>query len=304
LWIALLYNIKNEHDIYTKMNIKKIAVIGKYNNLKIDSNFKEKLIHLVSFLKNNNLEVVIEEKTNKQFDLNLSEIAKLDNLGNVDLAIILGGDGTMLGVGRVIAHQKIPMVGINHGRFGFLADLSIIEMENALKQIFKGSFKEDKRILLEAKVFRKSKIIYQSEALNDIVIKSGSRLIELDLTVNNRFLHRQRSDGVIVSTPTGTTAYALSAGGPILHPELDAISIVPISPHTLSNRPIAINANHEIAARVIEMDEGYVSVDGQIKFPLNTNDLIVISKSKNFISILHPQDYCYFEMLRKKLNWG
>jgi len=162
----------------------------------------------------------------------------------------------------------------------------------------------DERMLLSVKVMRDNKLIYESLALNDIVIKSGSRLIELELSVSQKLLHNQRSDGIIVATPTGTTAYALSAGGPILHPDLDSVAIVPISPHTLSNRPIAINAEQPISVKIIDMDEGFLSVDGQIKFPLDLRDQIYIQKSSNCVTILHPKDYCYFEMLRNKLNWG
>jgi NAD+ kinase len=147
-------------------------------------------------------------------------------------------------------------------------------------------------------------VIYESFALNDVVIKSGVRLIELEVSINGKFVHTQRSDGIIVSTPTGTTAYALSAGGPILHPQLEALSIVPINPHTLSNRPIAIDAKSEIDIKIVQMEEASLSIDGQIKFPLDKRDEIQITKAKKTISILHPKDYCYFEMLRNKLHWG
>jgi NAD+ kinase len=197
-----------------------------------------------------------------------------------------------------------PIVGINQGRFGFLADISFDLMEQELTQILNGDHYTDQRMLLEVSVKRDNKLIYESIAMNDIVIKSGSRLIELELSVGQKLLHNQRSDGIIVSTPTGTTAYALSAGGPILHPDLNAISIVPISPHTLSNRPIALNADQQIDVKIIDMDEGFLSVDGQIKFPLDLRDKIYIRKSLLTVSILHPKNYCYFEMLRNKLNWG
>tara|TARA_B110000444_G_C18665076_1_gene512586 strand:- start:371 stop:904 length:534 start_codon:yes stop_codon:yes gene_type:complete len=177
-------------------------------------------------------------------------------------------------------------------------------MFSNIDTILNGEFIEDKRMLINTKIKRDNKTVYESLSLNDVVIKSGVRLIELDVMINGAFVHRQRSDGIIVSTPTGTTAYALSAGGPILHPNLDAISIVPISPHTLSNRPIAINAESQISIKIINMDEAYASIDGQIKFPLDLRDVIQISKAEEAVSILHPKDYCYFEMLRNKLHWG
>jgi NAD+ kinase len=174
----------------------------------------------------------------------------------------------------------------------------------SIDQVLNGNYDEDKRLLIETKVYRDEKIIYESFALNDVVIKSGVRLIELEVSINDRFVHTQRSDGIIVSTPTGTTAYALSAGGPILHPQLEALSIVPINPHTLSNRPIAIDATSEIDIKIVQMEEASLSIDGQIKFPLDMRDKIQVTKAKRTISILHPKDYCYFEMLRNKLHWG
>ena len=286
------------------MSFKKIAIIGKYNNLKEDPNFSSKLQALIEFIDSKKIQVFIEEKTQQQFKFNSYDSVSLSQCKDVDLIIVLGGDGTMLGVGRTISHMGVPMVGINQGRFGFLADISFDAMEKELTSILEGNYITDERMLLSVKVMRDNKLIYESLALNDIVIKSGSRLIELELSVSQKLLHNQRSDGIIVATPTGTTAYALSAGGPILHPDLDSVAIVPISPHTLSNRPIAINAEQPISVKIIDMDEGFLSVDGQIKFPLDLRDQIYIQKSSNCVTILHPKDYCYFEMLRNKLNWG
>ena len=286
------------------MSFKKIAIIGKYNNLKEDPNFSSKLQALIEFIDSKKIQVFIEEKTQQQFKLNSYDSVAISQCKDVDLIIVLGGDGTMLGVGRTISHMGVPMVGINQGRFGFLADISFEAMEKELTSILEGNYVTDERMLLSVKVMRDNKLIYESLALNDIVIKSGSRLIELELSVSQKLLHNQRSDGIIVATPTGTTAYALSAGGPILHPDLDSVAIVPISPHTLSNRPIAINAEQPISVKIIDMDEGFLSVDGQIKFPLDLRDQIYIQKSSNCVTILHPKDYCYFEMLRNKLNWG
>jgi NAD+ kinase len=286
------------------MQFKKITIIGKYNNLKEDPNLPIKLEALVSFIQYKKIDVYVEEKTQKQFNIANVQSVALSDCNDVDLIIVLGGDGTMLGVARAVSKLNTPIVGINQGRFGFLADISFDLMEQELTQILNGDHYTDQRMLLEVSVKRDNKLIYESIAMNDIVIKSGSRLIELELSVGQKLLHNQRSDGIIVSTPTGTTAYALSAGGPILHPDLNAISIVPISPHTLSNRPIALNADQQIDVKIIDMDEGFLSVDGQIKFPLDLRDKIYIRKSLLTVSILHPKNYCYFEMLRNKLNWG
>ena len=284
---------------------KNIALVGKYPSLEDAKHIHDQLNVLVDYLKKNNHQIFIESKTQQQAKLEgVESIALNDLTQHADLVIVIGGDGTMLGVARSVVDANIPLVGINQGRFGFLADLNIDSMLKNVELILKGDFLEDKRILLQADIIRSKAKIYDSFALNDVVVKSSLRLIELEVYIDNKFVHRQRSDGIITSTPTGATAYALSAGGPILHPSLDAISIVPINPHTLSNRPIAVNGNSSIEIKIIHLDDAYVSIDGQIKFPLDLRDVIKIQKSKQTVSILHPKDYCYFEMLRNKLHWG
>jgi len=284
---------------------KNIVLVGKYPSLEDAKHIHDQLNVLVDYLKKNNHQIFIESKTQQQAKLEgVESIALNDMTQHADLVIVIGGDGTMLGVARSVVDANIPLVGINQGRFGFLADLNIDSMLKNVELILKGYFLEDKRILLQADIIRSKAKIYDSFALNDVVVKSSLRLIELEVYIDNKFVHRQRSDGIITSTPTGATAYALSAGGPILHPSLDAISIVPINPHTLSNRPIAVNGNSSIEIKIIHLDDAYVSIDGQIKFPLDLRDVIKIQKSKQTVSILHPKDYCYFEMLRNKLHWG
>ena len=287
------------------MKFKKIAVIGKYPSSEEVKGIDDQLIQLITHLSQKNIDLVIEEKTQKQIKLNKFKSLPLIEIGKqVDIAIVVGGDGTMLGVARTLIETGVPLIGINQGRFGFLADLNINSMFSSIDNILDGYYIQDNRMLIETTIERNNKKIYESFALNDIVIRSGLRLIELEVIIDGRFVHTQRSDGLIVSTPTGTTAYALSAGGPILHPNLDAITIVPISPHTLSNRPIAVSGDSEILIKIVNMDEAYASIDGQIQIPLDKKDKIRIKKAKQYISILHPEDYCYFEMLRNKLNWG
>ncbi len=285
--------------------LNKIAVVGKYPSIEESKNIHNQLIQLVDYLHQKPIELFIEEKTQQQINLKgIQSIALRDIGGKADLAIIVGGDGTLIGVARNMVHSDTPLIGINQGRFGFLADLNPESMFSNIDTILAGEYIEDKRMLINTKILRDKKIVYESFSLNDIVIKSGVRLVELDVIIDGAFVHRQRSDGIIVSTPTGTTAYALSAGGPIFHPNLDAISIVPISPHTLSNRPIAVKADSQINIKIVSMNEAYASIDGQIKFPLDLRDVIHISKAEESISILHPKNYCYFEMLRNKLHWG
>ena len=287
------------------IKFKKIAIIGKYPSPEESKDIHSQLIQLITHLNKKNIDLIIEEKTQKQINLDGFKSLPLSAIAlQVDTAIIVGGDGTMLGVARSLVDSGIPLIGVNQGRFGFLADLNIDSMFDSIDNILNGLYIQDDRMLIETTIMRKNKTIYKSFALNDIVIRSGVRLIELEVIIDESFVHTQRSDGLILSTPTGTTAYALSAGGPILHPNLDAITIVPISPHTLSNRPIAVSGDSEILIKIVNMDEAYASIDGQIQIPLDKKDIIRIKKAKQSISILHPKDYCYFEMLRNKLNWG
>ena len=284
---------------------KTIVIIGKYASGSDSTGIQSQLLELAQHLTQKKINIFIESKTHHSGKFEAFKSIDLEDVGKeADLAIVVGGDGTMLGVARALVNFDIPLIGINQGRFGFLADLNTSNMLESIDEIFVGSSYKDKRMLLNSKIFRGSKCIHESLALNDVVVRSGSRLIELKVSINGRFLHKQRSDGLVITTPTGTTAYALSAGGPILHPELEAISIVPISPHTLSNRPIAVSSKSVIEIDVVDMDESYLSVDGQLKVPLELYDRVEIKSAEKMITLLHPKDYCYFEMLRKKLNWG
>ncbi len=288
-----------------KSLFKTVAIIGKYSSGSESSNIELQLLELAQYLTQKQINIFIEAKTHQSGKFQAFKSIVLEEIGTkANLAIVVGGDGTMLGVARSLINFDIPLIGVNQGRFGFLADLNISNMLKSIDEIFQGSSYEDKRMLLHSKIFRGSTCIHESLALNDVVVRSGSRLIELEVFINGSFVHKQRSDGLIVTTPTGTTAYALSAGGPILHPELEAIAIVPISPHTLTNRPIAVSSQSIIEIHVVSMDESYLSIDGQLKIPLEIHDRVEIKRAEKMITLLHPKDYCYFEMLRKKLNWG
>lgn len=263
------------------------------------------LADLARHLSAKNLEVWIEKNTAHHAQLTDYQTLPLDEIGQVaDLAIVMGGDGTMLSVARSLIEADVPLVGINRGRFGFLTDLRAEDMLIEVDRILAGDFIKEPRMLLSTEVVRNGRVIYTSHALNDVVIKSGLRLIELEIEIDGMFVYKQRSDGLIISTPTGATAYALSAGGPILHPNLEAISLVPICPHTLSNRPIAVNSASRIIVTVVQFDEAQLSFDGQYQVGLEVGDKIVVRRAEKTISLLHPMEYCYFDMLRNKLNWG
>lgn len=257
--------------------------------------------HLIS----KKINVWIEQNTATHAELTGFQTATLETIGQkVDLAIVMGGDGTMLSVARMLINDNIPIVGINRGRFGFLTDLRAEHMLSAIDKILKGAHFTESRILLDATVCRAGKAIHQGVALNDVVIKSGLRLIEIQVEIDGKFVYKQRSDGLIITTPTGTTAYALSAGGPILHPNVEAITLVPISPHTLSNRPITVNSSSKLEIKLIQTDGAQVNFDGQFQLSLEMGDKVLVKRAKQTITLLHPNDYCYFDMLRNKLNWG
>jgi NAD+ kinase len=284
---------------------KSIAIIGKYLNLSALQQMQTDLADLARHLSAKNIDVWLEENTALGAELTGFKTCSLEKIGEkVDLAIVMGGDGTMLSAARTLMQSDIPLVGINRGRFGFLTDLRAEEMLISINEILAGAYQTETRMLLTASVIRAGKQVHQGVAFNDIVVKSGLRLIELEVEIDGKFMHKQRGDGLILSTPTGTTAYSLSAGGPILHPNLDAIALVPINPHTLSNRPIVLSSTSKIEVSLVQVDDAQISYDGQFQLALEMGDKVQVQRAGKDITLLHPSEYCYFEMLRNKLNWG
>lgn len=225
-----------------------------------------------------------------------------------DLAIVVGGDGTLLSVGRLLAPYNLPIVGINLGHLGFLVDVSPKEMTLRLEQVLAGHYTEEHRGLLQASAFREKELLGEGTAFNDVVLHSRNeiRMIEFTTCIDDTFVTTQRADGMIVATPTGSTAYALSSGGPILHPSLDATVLVPICPHTLSNRPLVINNRSVITISLCTNREvdSRVSFDGHNNIELISGDHIVIRAAPEKIRLLHPKNYDYYHILRSKLHWG
>lgn len=288
-----------------KSPFNSIAIIGKYLNKSALQLMQTDLADLARHLSAKNINVWLEENTAHGAELTGFNTCALEKVGDkVDLAIVMGGDGTMLSVARTLMDSDIPLVGINRGRFGFLTDLRAEDMLQQMNKILAGEYQIETRMLLQASVYRGGRLTHQGVALNDIVVKSGLRLIELEVEIDGKFMHKQRGDGLIISTPTGTTAYALSAGGPILHPDLDAIALVPISPHTLSNRPIVLSSASRIEVNLVQVDDAQISYDGQFQLTLEVGDKVLVQRAAKDITLLHPHDYSYFEMLRNKLNWG
>jgi len=225
-----------------------------------------------------------------------------------DLAIVVGGDGTLLNASRILAGANVPVLGVNLGRLGFLVDVSPDEMCERLNEILAGEYEEERRSLLHATVIRGDKIVSESDALNDVVVHKWdiARMIEVDTCIDDRFLNTVRADGLIVSTPTGSTAYALSGGGPILDPGLDALVLVPICPHTLSNRPIVVSDQVQIDIRLHGENDSkaQITCDGQVNFALVGGDLIRIRRKNHELRLIHPRGHDHFEIMRKKLRWA
>ncbi len=228
--------------------------------------------------------------------------------GTCDLVIIVAGDGTFLNAARDLGESGVRLLGINLGRLGFLADIMPAEMTDRLDEILQGKFQEEHRFLLDSAVIRDGETIYQASALNEVVAHKGNipRLVEFETRVNNHLLNVQRSDGLIVSTPTGSTAYALSGGGPIVHPALDAIVLVPICPHTLSGRPLVVTGDSEIQILLahVSTPEAQLTCDGHSAIDLHLGDRIVIKKKSQSLHLIHPAGHDYFATLRTKLHWG
>lgn len=286
-----------------KSAFQNIALIGKYMN----PENREQILALASFLTERQISVMVEEDTARYCGITGYSTVHMNAIGaGADLAIVLGGDGTMLSVARVLMDDKIPLVGINRGRFGFLTDLTSDCMLEGITKIIAGEYSIEQRMLLTASVLRNGEMIGDGCAMNDVVVSKGSiaRLIELEVHIDDLFVYRQRSDGLIIATPTGTTAYSLSAGGPILHPALDAIALVPICPHTLSNRPIAIHSDSKIEITLVHAEDARVHFDGQLQLSLLQGDKIMVERADKTVPLLHPLGHSHYDMLRKKLHWG
>jgi NAD+ kinase len=282
-----------------------IGLIGKFG----DPNVAGTLTQIAAYLRRRDLRILLDEASAKLMPPNSLAVANRRTIGRqCDLAIVMGGDGTLLNAARSLVDFQIPIVGVNLGRLGFLADVSPHEIPHRLEEVLTGQFREDERSLLHAQIVREGRSVTQAVALNDVVVhkRDVARMIEVDAFLNGQFLNAYRADGLIISTPTGSTAYALSGGGPIIHPALEAVVLVPICPHTLTHRPIVIGADNEIELLVNESNTTHTQVtcDGQISLAIKPGDRIVIRKKRRKLRLIHPTNHDYFELLRAKLRWG
>ena len=281
-----------------------IGLIGKAE----DSNVTTTLHGLIAFLELREVEILLDDSLADILPDTPHAAVDRETLATTcDLVIVVGGDGTLLNAARSLAESDIAVLGVNLGRLGFLVDVSPEDIPGQLDKILSGAFTEEQRTLLHMTVTRDGRVISESSALNDVVVhkKDVARLIDLDTWIDRHFLNSNRSDGLIISTPTGSTAYALSGGGPILHPRLDAITLVPICPHTLSNRPIVIHDDSVIEIIIHKGTlDATVSCDGQVNQSLEADDLITVRKHDHALRLLHPQEHDYFAVLREKLRWS
>ena len=280
-----------------------IALVVRQNTAGIE----EPVERVLAFLQEAGYRVVFEADTAAHLNMPGIEAMDVNAIGEqADLVIVMGGDGTMLGIARQLAKYDVSLIGINLGRLGFITDIPVERMLPALGEILQGKTTAEKRSLLEGRVMRDGQMMFCGVAVNDVVVArgSGAGMAELRVTVDGQFMYNQRSDGLIVSTPTGSTAYALSAGGPLLHPSLQGIVLVPIAPHALSNRPIVLPESSQIVIEIVRGRDCSVNFDMQTFASLQAQDQIVIQRSPHAITFLHPEDWNYFNTLREKLHWN
>ncbi len=285
-------------------SFKVIGLIGKP-----DPASAESTTAVIKSLIDAQYDVVVEETLADTLNIpNLETCDKAELGKQSDFAIVVGGDGSMLNASRVLAQYQTPVVGINRGYFGFLTDISPTEVPDKVLDILSGQYQIETRFLLETDILHHGKTAGKGLALNDIVLSTGTiaRMLEFEVSIDGEFVYSQRSDGLIVSTPTGSTAYALSGGGPILHPSLDAIVLVPKFPHTLSSRPIVIDAQSEVSIKIgVETEiHPQISCDGQDHFAVFAGDEIRIKRHSQPLQLVHPTSYQYYHVLRNKLGWS
>lgn len=287
-----------------KLPFKKIGLMGRQRS----PESIQCLQILCDYLSKANYDILIEEDTANFVPGNCHAIAnQIDFAKQADLVIVVGGDGSLLKAAHVVVDANTPVIGVNRGRLGFLTDIHPDTLIEDLQKVLDGHFIEEHRFLLTMEILHDSTILHKNVALNDVVLLPDefSHMIEFEIYINQQFVCSQSADGQIIATPTGSTAYALSGGGPILHPKLDAIVLVPMFPHTLSSRPIVVDGSSVIDIKIVQRFEtsAQVSVDGQNKIPIASGDTLHIFKSPNALRLLHPKDYNYFSTLRQKLHW-
>jgi len=282
---------------------KTAAVVGKSDA----ASLPDVLDQLAGVLRKRGISILMDPLTAGAWRKRPDAICEMAELPQrADLAVVVGGDGTLISCARLMAERDVPLVGVNLGRLGFLTDIPADSLEAAMEAVLDGDYVPERRALLSGSVRRAGKAVFSAAAMNDVVVSRGAMgsMIEFAVTVDGEFIYSLRADGLIVATPTGSTAYALSAGGPILHPALQAIALVPISPHTLSNRPIAIRGTSRVEVTLVRGVDARANFDVQAHCQLEPDDVVSVAAAANPVTLLHPRGYRYFSMLREKLRWN
>jgi NAD+ kinase len=293
-----------------KTQFRQVALIGKYHavaNGAAAASSRAALEDIARFLTSEGCDVAIEHDTATTSGIIGYPVLDVPGIGaQCDLGLVVGGDGTMLGIGRQLASHGVPLVGINQGRLGFITDIPLDRYREVLGPILRGEHEEDRRALMQACVMRDGQCVFNALAMNDVVLNRGatSGMVELRVEVDGHFVANQRADGLIVATPTGSTAYSLSAGGALLHPANPAWVLVPIAPHTLSNRPIVLPDSGEIAIELVAGRDASANFDMQSLASLLHGDRILVRRSEHQVRFLHPKGWSYYDTLRKKLHWN
>jgi NAD+ kinase len=298
-------NARKHREPIVKSKFKRVILYARQH--RANQGVSESLHRLVEFLEKQNVKVYQDVDTLLGFDVQLPVLTKNEMGEKNDLIIVIGGDGSLLSAARMATKVDTPVVGINRGRLGFLTDILPNDIETQLRDVLAGQYKEEKRFLLHTRIYDETNTYFEGEALNDVVLSRGNEthLIEFSVYVNEQLVSHYRSDGMILSTPTGSTAYALSAGGPIMHPQLNAIVLVPMFSHSLSSRPLVIDGESKIELRINECNEAelQLSCDGHESRMVKPGQKVEIQKDSHQLRLLHPLDYHYYDTLRSKLGW-
>jgi NAD+ kinase len=293
-----------------KPKFRHVALFGKHHTTisgaALESS-RRVLDDVAQFLSRQGCDVVLDPDTALYAGLSQYPSMTIPDIGaQCDVGVVIGGDGTMLGIGRQIARYGLPLIGINQGRLGFITDIPIVKYQETLQPLLNGQFESDERCVLHAKVLRGSDCVFDALALNDVVVYRGgsSGMVELRVEVDGRFVSNQRADGLLIATPTGSTAYSWSAGGPLMHPTIGGWVMAPIAPHTLSNRPIVLSDSSEISIEVVSGRNASANFDMQSLASLLIGDRVMVRRSEYRVRFLHPAGWNYFDTLRKKMHWN
>lgn len=293
-----------------RSKFRHVALFGKYHTTAHGGGLESSrrvLDDVAQFLTRQGCDVVLDKETALHTGLNQYPMLEMAEIGKqCDLGLVIGGDGTMLGIGRQMARYALPLIGINQGRLGFITDIPIQSYQDVLQPMLQGNYQTEDRSLLQAHVMRDQRSVFSALAMNDVVVNRGgtSGMVELRVEVDGRFVATQRADGLIIATPTGSTAYSLSVGGPLMHPSIGGWVMAPIAPHTLSNRPIVLPESSEISIEIVAGRYVSANFDMQSLAELMVGDRITVQRSEHKVRFLHPAGWNYFDTLRKKMHWN